>query len=170
MSKPLILKHDQVLKTELIRVGLSADYKVTSGQNRQEFQVKYDTVRHFVGSGLTLELVTNGDNEEPEPTGGIVIGDNINTVLVNLHVYFSDASKTGETKSLFIRRNAGGVNNKPGTMTSRVDFNRAQTTLETFAIIPVEKGDVITAGVVASQNDVIQATSTNNFFEIAKLN
>ena len=159
MSKPAILDLLELKQPELIRVGISENYTIKSSEDREEFQLKYNATRYSSGTGLTLNS-----------SGGIVIGDNINTVLVNLHVYFSDASKTGETKSLFIRRNAGGVNNKPGTMTSRVDFNRAQTTLETFAIIPVEKGDVITAGVVASQNDVIQATSTNNFFEIAKLN
>lgn len=156
MSKPAILN---LLNKELIRVGISADYTVKSSEDRQEFQLKYDTTRYSEGTGLTLT-----------EDGGILIGDNINIILANLHVYFSDDSKTGEAKVLFIRRNRGSVDNKDGTMTSRVDFNIAQTTLETFAIIPVEAGDIITVGIIASQNDVIRDVSTNNFFEIAKLN
>lgn len=159
MSKPLILKHDQVLKTELIRVGIANNYTVKSSEDRQEFQLKYDTVRHSIGSGLTL----NSD-------GGIVIGDNINAILVNLHVYFYSGSKTDETKTLFIRRNQGSTNNAPGTMTSRLEYNIAQTTLETSAVIPVQKGDIITIGVVASEGDTIQNVSTNNFLDIVKLN
>ena len=158
MSKPLILKHDEKLKQELIRVGIANNYTVKSSEDRQEFQLKYDTVRHSIGSGLTLN-----------PDGGIVIGDNINAILVNLHVYFYSGSKTDERKSLFIRRNQGSTNNAPGTMTARLEYNIAQTTLETSAIIPVQKGDIITIGIIASKGDTIQNTSTNNFLDIVKL-
>lgn len=125
MSKPAVL---DLFNKELIRVGLASDYNVKSSEDRVEFQLKYNTVRYSIGEGLTL----NSD-------GGIVIGDNINIIIANLHVYFSSASQTGETKSLFIRRNQGDVNNANGTMTSRVDFTRTQTTLETIAFIPVQK-------------------------------
>lgn len=156
MSKPAILN---LLNKELIRVGISADYTIKSSEDREEFQLKYNATRYSSGIGLTLNS-----------SGGIVIGDNINTVLVNLHVYFYSGSKTNETKVLFIRRNQGSINNAPGTMTTRKEYIIAQTTIETSAIIPVTKGDIITVGIIGSAGDIISSTSTNNYLEVAKLN
>lgn len=159
MSKPAILDLLELKQPELIRVGISENYTIKSSEDREEFQLKFNTIRYNLGTGLTL----NAD-------GGVVIGDNINTIIVNLHVYFYSGSKTNETKSLFIRRNQGSINNASGTMTSRKEYVIDQTTVETSAIIPVTKGDIITVGIIGSAGDIISSVSTNNYLEVAKLN
>lgn len=158
MSKPLILKHDEMLKNELIRVGISNNITLDASQNRVAFQMKYDTEQYRLGEGLTLES-----------DGTIKIGPGINVILVTCQIYWHRPSKINEAKLVEIQHTRGNNNQVAGAMTSRQGYNVTQTTLQAVTTMPVQEGDYIKILATGSEDDVISNYAMYTYLDVVKL-
>ena len=91
------------LATAILRAGMSQQMTISESQDRKEILMPFDTERYKMGE---LSLSNNK----------IVIGKNINTILVNVQLYFYTTVDLSTSKIITIRRNESDQ----GTISSRM--------------------------------------------------
>ena len=163
MSEPLIVKLQNRIKTleekAYIRVGITNSITVSSTNDRKEFRMPFDIVRYQQGN-----LTYDAENDE------IVVGANISAILVNVQLYFYNRVELNSSKVIYIRKNQNySEKDTNGSMNARIGLAVNQTTCEVSAVIPVQKGDRISIGVIANANDPINNNASNTFVEAVKI-
>ena len=140
------------LATAILRAGMSQQMTISGSQDRKEVLMPFDAERYKTGE---LSLSNNK----------IVVGKNINTILVNVQLYFYTAVDLSTSKIITIRRNESDQ----GTISSRCGLALKQTVVNACAIMPVTEGDEISVNITASESDVIDNNQSQCFFEVVKL-
>lgn len=163
MSEPLIVKLQNRIKTleekAYIRVGLQNSITVLATNDRKEFRMPFDVVRYQEGN-----LTYDAENDE------IVVGANINVILVNVQLYFYNGVELSSSKVIYIRKNQNyPEKDSNGSMNARIGLAVNQTTCEVSTVIPVQEGDRISIGVIANKDDPINNNSSNTFVEAVKV-
>lgn len=142
-----------------IRVGLQNSITVLATNDRKEFRMPFDVVRYQEGN-----LTYDAENDE------IVVGANINVILVNVQLYFYDGVELSSSKVIYIRKNQNyPEKDSNGSMNARIGLAVNQTTCEVSTVIPVQEGDRISIGVIANKDDPINNNSSNTFVEAVKV-
>ena len=91
------------LATAILRAGMSQQMTISGSQDRKEVLMPFDIERYKMGE---LSLSNNK----------IIIGKNINTILVNVQLYFYTTVDLSTSKIITIRRNESDQ----GTISSRM--------------------------------------------------
>lgn len=148
-------------KTEeaLIRVGLSESITISEELNREAFVMPFNVVRQQVGN-LTFDQETNE----------IVIGENINAILVNVQVYFYSTADITQPKIINIMKKDAETQEVSTMISSRVGLVFKQTTCKTSCLVQVKKDDRIHIRVTGNANDPINNNSVMTLFETIKIN